>query len=150
VHFVALDTEQLGETQTGWLAQDLAQNELPWTVVYLHRPPFSSGYHGSSGQVRAAFSSLFEQHGVQVVFAGHDHNYERTQPINGVTYVVTGAGGHGTRRVGRSSFTAYSENVLHFVHGEVQGDTLLLHAIDAGGREFDSVSIAQDPERDPE
>jgi predicted phosphodiesterase len=146
VHFVALDTEQLGEPQTAWLAQDLAQNELPWTIVYLHRPPFSSGHHGSSRQVREAFSSLFEQHGVQVVFAGHEHSYERTRLINGVTYVVTGGGGYGTRSVGRSAFTAYSEGVLHFVHAELQGDALLLHAIDAGGREFDSASIARDPD----
>jgi 3',5'-cyclic AMP phosphodiesterase CpdA len=148
VHFVALDTEQVGAAQAGWLAQDLAENELPWTVVYLHRPPYSSGDHGSSTRVRDAFSPLFEEYGVQVVFAGHDHDYERTRLINGVTYVVTGGGGHGTRSVGRSSFTAYSEAVLHFVQAEVQGETMLLHAIDAGGREFDSVRIARDPERE--
>ena len=146
VHFVALDTEQVGAAQADWLAEDLASNDLPWTVVYLHRPPYSSGEHGSSTRVRDAFSPLFEEYGVQVVFAGHDHDYERTRLINGVTYVVTGGGGHGTRSVGHSAFTAYSEDVLHFVQAEVQGDAMLLHAIDAGGREFDSVRIARDPE----
>jgi calcineurin-like phosphoesterase family protein len=145
VHFVALDTERVDAAQTLWLERDLAENSLPWTVVYLHRPPYSSGEHGSSSRVREAFSPLFAEYGVQLVLAGHDHDYERTQPIDGVTYVVTGGGGKGTRPVGSSSFTAYSEAVLHFVVAEARGDTLSLHAIDAVGREFDSVRIARFP-----
>lgn len=141
VHFVALDTEQLGDAQRAWLTRDLASSPLPWKIVYLHRPPYSSGYHGSSRAVRDAFSRIFMKHGVQVVFAGHDHDYERTKVIDGVTYIVTGGGGHSTRRVGHSAFTAFSEDVLHFVYAEVQGDAMLLHAIDATGREFDSVRI---------
>jgi 3',5'-cyclic AMP phosphodiesterase CpdA len=141
VHFVALDTERVGSTQSEWLERDLTENRLPWTVVYLHRPPYSSGDHGSSMAVRNAFSSLFERHGVDVVFAGHDHDYERTTPIAGVTYIVTGGGGHSTRPVGRSSFTAYSEDVLHFVYAEVDREQMTLHAIDAVGREFDSVRL---------
>ena len=148
VHFVALDTEQLGEAQSAWLARDLANNQLPWKVVYLHRPPYSSGYHGSSRAVREAFSPIFAEHGVQVAFAGHDHDYERTRVIDGVTYFVTGGGGHSTRAVGHSAFTAFSEDVLHFVYTEVQGDTMLVHAIDATGREFDSVRIPRGPAPD--
>jgi acid phosphatase type 7 len=141
IHFVALDTERVDATQTAWLEDDLSRNLLPWTIVYLHRPPYSSGDHGSAGDVRRAFAPLFADHGVDVVFAGHDHDYERTDAIVGVTYIVTGGGGHGTRPVGRSSFTAYSEDVLHFVYGEVTTERMLLHAIDASGREFDSVRI---------
>lgn len=141
VHFVGLDTERVGAAQIEWLDEDLSRNALPWTVVFLHRPPFSSGDHGSSLRVRDAFVPLFERHGVAVVFAGHDHDYERTQAIEGVTYIVTGGGGHNTRAVGWSSFTAYAEDVLHFVYAEVEGDRLSVHAIDATGREFDSVRI---------
>lgn len=149
VHFVALDTERLNAAQTLWLERDLSENELPWTIAYMHRPPYSSGTHGGSQSVRDTLVPAFEAHGVQVVLSGHDHDYERTHPINGVTYVVTGGGGHGTRTVGRSSFTAFSEAVLHFVYGEVDGEYLVLHAIDAAGREFDSVRIARDGGRGP-
>jgi predicted MPP superfamily phosphohydrolase len=141
VHFVALDTERIDATQTEWLDRDLGANQLPWTVVYLHRPPYSSGDHGSSTAVREAFVPLFERYGVDIVFAGHDHDYERTEPLQGVTYIVTGGGGRSTRAVGRSSFTAYSEDVLHFVYAEVDDDTMMLHAIDAVGREFDSLRL---------
>lgn len=141
VHFIALDTERIGPEQTAWLEQDLARNSLPWKVAYLHRPPYSSGAHGSSPSVRAAFSPLFEQFGVQLVLAGHDHDYERTIPLGGVTYVVTGGGGYSTRPVGRSDFTARAASVFHFVLVEVRADELSLRAIDADGATFDEVLL---------
>jgi hypothetical protein len=76
-----------------------------------------------------------------LVLSGHDHDYERTAPLNGVTYVVTGGGGRGTRNVGHSSFTAFSQEVIHFVFVEAQGPRLVLHAIDATGREFDQAVL---------
>lgn len=141
VHFVGLDTERIGAPQAAWLTADLEANTLPWVVVYGHKPPYSSGEHGSNHEFRDVFGPILEQYRVPLVLNGHEHDYERTKPINGVTYVVTGGGGRGTRPVGESSFTAYSEDVLHFVFVEIEGDTLLLHAIDGVGREFDSTLI---------
>lgn len=143
-HFVALDTDQIGERQAAWLEADLSGNQLPWTIVYGHRPPFSSGEHGGDGAFREWFVPLLERHRVQLVLNGHDHDYERTKAIHGVTYVVTGGGGVGTRPVGSSDFTAFSESVIHFVYIEIFGDTLQLHAIDGVGREFDQVLISRD------
>jgi acid phosphatase type 7 len=143
VHFVGLDTEQPYAEQIAWLDRDLAQNERSWAVVYLHRPPYSSGAHGGSPTIEAAFVPLFERHRVTIVFAGHDHDYERTVPINGVTYVITGGGGKSTRSVGSSWFTAHSERALHFVSVEVSGGTLMLRAIDSTGRELDSAVITR-------
>jgi 3',5'-cyclic AMP phosphodiesterase CpdA len=141
VHFVALDTERIGPAQAAWLEADLAKNRLPWTVVYGHRPPLSSGEHGGDAGFQQHFVPVIERHGVQLVLSGHDHNYERTRTLNGVTYVVTGGGGKGTRPVGKSPFTAFSEAVIHFVYVEISGNTLILHAIDGQGQEFDSVRI---------
>ena len=86
---------------------------------------------------------IFEKHGVQLTLWGHDHNYERTNTIGGVTYVVTGGGGTGTRNVGSSSFTAFSAEVSHFVYLETVGDELRLWAIDATGQTFDTAIIQQ-------
>jgi acid phosphatase type 7 len=141
VHFVALDTEKIGSEQASWLQRDLAANELPWVIVYLHRPPFSSGDHGSDGAVRRWFVPIFEAHDVPLVLAGHDHHYERSRPQNGVHYIVSGGGGRGTRPVDRASFTAYAEAVLNFLFIEIEGDVLTVHAIDGAGREFDSLRI---------
>ena len=141
IHFAALDTEADYATQAAWLDADLAATDRPWKIVYMHRPPYSSGYHGSDMALRAALAPVVEAHHVQLVLAGHDHSYERTLPQNGVTYVVTGGGGKGTYGVGHSSFTAFSAQVIHFVYVEVAADQLILHAVDATGAEFDSVVI---------
>jgi 3',5'-cyclic AMP phosphodiesterase CpdA len=141
VHFVALDTEQIGSSQARWLDADLMQTRLPWTIVVGHRPPFSSGSHGSSSEFRKHFVPVLEKYQVPLVLSGHDHDYERTKVMNGVTYVVTGGGGHGTRPVGRNSFTAFSEQVIHFVFVEVEGSRMVVHAIDGVGREFDQAVI---------
>jgi acid phosphatase type 7 len=143
VHFVGLDTEALSTEQADWLRADLAQKRLPWTVVFGHRPPYSSGEHGSSLDVREAFGPILEAHGVDLVLSGHEHDYERTEPINGITYIVSGGGGRELRPVGTSSFTGFSESVLHFLAGEATANHLALHAIDGIGREFDQVYLTR-------
>lgn len=78
VHFAALDTEADYPTQARWLDDDLAASPLPWKIVYLHRPPYSSGEHGSDTVLREVLAPVLEWHGVQLVLAGHDHDYERS------------------------------------------------------------------------
>lgn len=144
VHFVALDTEADYRTQAAWLDEDLAASSAPWTIVYMHKPPYSSGAHGSDLSLRNKLAPVLKRHGVQLVLSGHDHNYERMIPQFGTAYVVTGGGGIGTKSVGNSSFTAFSEDVIHFVYVEVGVDVLVLHAIDATGREFDSMVVPRE------
>ena len=140
-HFVALDTTRTGAKQADWLDTDLAANTAAWTVVFLHHPPFSSGEHGSDTDVQRWFVPVFARHHVDLVLAGHDHDYERTKPQDGVTYVVTGGGGRGTRPVGSSAFTAFSDQVENFVFVTIDGSTLTLHAIDGVGTEFDQLVL---------
>lgn len=142
VHFVALDTNEMTDEQAAWLDQDLAASDREWRIAFGHHPPFSSGEHGSSMRFRELFGPVLERHRVDLVLSGHDHDYERVKLQNGVHYVVTGGGGRGTRPVGESAFTDFSEQVLHFVYVEVEGDQLLLHAIDATGVEFDQLAIS--------
>ncbi len=146
VHFVALDTEADYRTQIEWLDRDLEANKLPWKIIYMHKPPYSSGMHGSDTTLRTLLAPVLKRHGVQLVLAGHDHNYERIKPQDGTAYVVTGGGGVGTRSVGTSSFTDLSEDVIHVIYGAVGPDEMVLHAIDATGREFDSMVIPRVPQ----
>lgn len=146
VHFVALDTEADYSKQMKWLEQDLAATQLPWKIIYMHRPPYSSGTHGSDTTLRSKLAPIAEKYGVQLVLTGHDHHYERMKPQNGVAYVVTGGGGVGTRSAGTSSFTALSDDVIHFVQVEVGVDELVMHAIDATGKEFDSMVVPRVPD----
>jgi hypothetical protein len=81
-----------GSEQHGWLEQTLAANAQPWLFVYFHIPPYSSVWDELEDDVRRALPPLFERYGVDMVFNGHKHNYERNE-VNGITYVVTAGGG---------------------------------------------------------
>jgi hypothetical protein len=118
--------------QVEWLNDALADSASQWKVVALHHPPFSSGRHGSTPEVARVLRPVLERHHVDLVLSGHDHHYERTRPIGGITYVVSG-GGCKTTPVGRSRFTAVAESTLHFLVVQVRGDRLLSTAIRADG-----------------
>lgn len=142
VHFAALDTEDDYKKQMAWLDEDMAASKAPWKVVYMHRPPYSSGDHGSDTGLRTLLAPIVEKHHIQFVLAGHDHDYERMKlDTNGTQYVVTGGGGRGTYTVGASAFTAFSSAVIHYTYIEFGVDQAVMHAIDGNGVEFDSAVI---------
>lgn len=141
VHVAVLDSFGDRAEQMQWIDRDLSMTTQPWKIVVTHLPPYSSGFHGSYLDVRDAFSPIFARHGASIVFSGDDHHYERSVPIDGVTYVVTGGGGRSVREVGESDHTALSVTVFHFVYVTATQDTMRLHAIDATGREFDGLEL---------
>jgi 3',5'-cyclic AMP phosphodiesterase CpdA len=111
-----------------FLENALEAADTTWTIVAMHHPPYSAGYQGSSIDARRAFAPLFEQYGVQLVLSGHDHDYQRSEVINGVTYVVSGAGS-GARRTGSEDFTAVSYAFLHFVDVAAYDDRMVVRAV---------------------
>jgi hypothetical protein len=138
---IALDsTRPKDPDQLAWLQATLAGSDAKWKVVALHHPPYSSGYHGSSDAARDSFVPLFERYGVQIVFSGHEHDYQRTNPINGVTYIVSGAGSR-ARRTGIDDFTAVAYATHHFVDMNVFDDHIVLRAINQDGEQFDEVIV---------
>lgn len=141
VLIVALDSTRPDDpAQLAWLEATLGETTATWKLVILHHPPFSGGFHGSSIDVRDAFGPLFEAHEVDLVFAGHDHDYQRSAPINGVTYVVSGGAAKLRPAVLVDGMeTAYS--VHHFVDVGIWEDRLVLQAVDQRGRQFDEVVL---------
>ncbi|MGD9704128.1 MAG: metallophosphoesterase [Acidimicrobiia bacterium] len=141
VLLVGLDSNQAHDpTQLAWLEETLAGSDATWKIVALHHPPYSAGYQGSSTDVRAIFQPLFERYGVQLVLSGHDHDYQRSEPIDGVTYVVSG-GGSGTRRTGEESFTAVSFSWHHFLDVNVFADRLVVRAVNQELRVADEFTL---------
>lgn len=151
VHFIALDTEgsfsqisdERDDDMLDWLRQDLEKTDRRWKIAYFHRPPYSSGRHGSSLEVREAFSPIFEEYGVQLVLTGHDHTYERSVEIDGVVYVVTGGGGQWLYRVGESDFTVVSKRDHNFSVIEASPSQLTLRAINIQGEVIDEFTLSQ-------
>lgn len=95
-HFVGLDSENITTNQVDWLTQDLANTPSKCIIAYWHRPRWSSGVHGKYKPVQAFWQALPEG---STVLSGHDHHYERFNPIDGITQFVVGTGGKSIRSV---------------------------------------------------
>ena len=89
-------------TQYQWLASDLAAHPGACTIVYYHHPLFNIGAEGATVEMQPIWK-LLAQYGVTLVLNGHDHTYQRWQPLDGeglpkpdgITEIVEGASGHG-------------------------------------------------------
>ncbi len=150
-HFVALDSELYyddgggdPERQKAWLERDLGETRQPWKFVFFHRPPYSSSEHGSDLVVREDLEPILARHGIDLVFSGHDHDYERTVQIKGVTYLVTGGGGKDLYEAGESEWTAFSRSVHHAVRVRVDGDRLRLEAVEPNDAVVDRLDLHLD------
>jgi 3',5'-cyclic AMP phosphodiesterase CpdA len=143
-HFVALDSElyysdkgSSSKEQKAFLEQDLAATRKRWKIAFLHRSPYGSSRHGGDEKVREDLEPLFVKHGVDLVFGGHDHVYERTVPIGGVTYVVSGGGGRKLYPARTSAWTACSKSAHHAVFVRVDGGRLSIVAAEPEGTVLD-------------
>ncbi len=142
VQFVALDSNRPDDAgQLAWLTETLRTSASRWKIALLHHPPYSGGWHGSDLRVRSAFSPLFEKYGVQLVLAGHDHDYQRTKTINGVTYIVSG-GAAKLRAAHLANFAVAAWSTYHFLDIAVWQDHLDVRAIDQQLGVIDEVEIA--------
>jgi hypothetical protein len=81
-----------GSPQWRWLRADLAAHPSTCTLAYWHQPRYSSGLHGSDLAYQP-FWDILARAGADVVLAGHDHDYERFAPIQGIREFVVGTGG---------------------------------------------------------
>ena len=94
VRFVALDSNLLDSRQLEWTESVLKARNEGWTICYFHHPLYSNaGRHGANVALRVALEPLLVRYGVDVVFSGHDHVYERLKPQKGITYFVEGSAG---------------------------------------------------------
>ena len=116
-------------------------------LLNMHYPPYSSGAHGSTLELREVVGDLAPKYGVELVLAGHDHDYERTKRIDGVTYIVAASGGAPIRRIQPMWFSAAVRTEPHFVIFDVERKTLVGRAINLNGETFDSFVIPPNPPR---
>jgi hypothetical protein len=147
VRFFALESTYPEPEQIAWLERELQASTDDWKIVYMHHPLYSSGaFHGSDVQLRRAIEPLLLKYSVSVVFAGHDHVYERVNPQEGISHFVIGSGGK--LRPGNINPTTgltargFDRDLTFFV-AEIAGDELTFQAISRLGQIVDSGRITR-------
>jgi len=92
--FFVLDSNYMDREQLDWLQLQLGGSHATWKICYFHHPLYSDARaHGPDTDLRKLLEPVFQSHGVSVVFAGHEHVYERLKPQNGIYYFVLGNSG---------------------------------------------------------
>jgi predicted MPP superfamily phosphohydrolase len=146
IRFFALDTNYLDKPELDWLEAELSKSGSEWKICFFHHPLYSSGRtHGSSLDLRAKLEPLFTHYGVNVVFSGHDHVYERIKPQKGIYYFVSGSGGSlrkGDLRRADFTETGFDQD-FHFMLVEIAGEELHFQAVTRTGQVIDSGMFAR-------
>jgi 3',5'-cyclic AMP phosphodiesterase CpdA len=131
--FFALDSNYMDAEQLTWLRRELEASKAAWKIAYFHHPLYSSAQrHGAQTDLRVVLEPLFIQYGLQVVFSGHDHVYERLKPQRGISYFVCGSSGQlrkGNLNEQSADTAAGFDQDLAFMVVEIEGDTLRFQAI---------------------
>src|SRR5215469_9680881 len=114
-----------------WMINDLDSTKQLWKLVVYHQPAFSSGDATILNNQMRAVAKVLEDHGVNLVFSGHEHNYQRTLPIRATS-----------RTAGTPSTTAGTPAV--YIDQTYDGKTQavpdgVLYVVEGGGgnRDFD-------------
>lgn len=133
--------------QLEWLDAALGASRARWKVVILHHPPHSpavpvryffvvpiGGGRAREGRLDEELTPILRRHGVDVVFAGHNHFYARMAPQNGIRYFVSGGGGRRTYDHAREpGYVLAGGAFYHFVYVRATAEVFEYYTIDAAG-----------------
>ena len=141
IRIFALDSNYMDAKQLTWFEKELAASGSDWKIAFFHHPIYSSGgTHGSDYALRDQLEPLFLKYHVDVVFAGHEHFYERIKPQKGIQYFISGGAGkvrkgdlHPDDLVAKGFDAGY-----HFMLIEIGGDQMHFQTISDRGDTIDS------------
>ena len=149
VRFFALDSNYMQQEQLTWLEKELAASGSDWKIAFFHHPLYSSGErHGSDEKLREQLEPLFVKHGMDMVFTGHEHFYERLKPQKNIHYIISGSAAKLRRgNIGDSGLTAkgYDQGYT-FVIVEIAGDDMHFQTLTDRGETVDSGVIRRQAE----
>jgi hypothetical protein len=147
MHLVVLDPWKLWLEQTtdvtlpdwkkqlDWLKQDLSRNNQKWTVLVNHFPLYCAGNYDSDTNeplklLREMLVPIIDQYGLDLVIAGHDHTYQRSYLLKGLS------GGRETFDPGRHRFHSgdFRPTVIRKNHGSHSGAIYVISGTAGGSR----------------
>jgi predicted phosphodiesterase len=139
VRFFILDSNYLDPEQVKWLNKELASSGSDWKIVYFHHPLYTTARRGPEVELRNILEPIFIRHGVDVVFAGHEHIYERFRPQKGVLHFTVGGAAKlrpGDTRPGPLTAATYDRD-RSFLLVEIADNRMFFQAVDRQGRIVD-------------
>jgi predicted MPP superfamily phosphohydrolase len=146
VQFLALDSTYMNPKQLTWIDKTLRSSGARWKICFFHHPLYNYGkMHGSDLDLRNQLRPLLTLYGVNAVFSGHEHAYERVKPEDGIYYFVLGSSGklhrndfHRTDMVARTF-----DRDQTFMLVEIAGDQLFFQVISRSGETVDGGSVTR-------
>jgi predicted phosphodiesterase len=148
--FFALDSNYMDPQQLKWLDEQLSRSNDRWKIAYFHHPLYSSGgRHGSEVDLRAQLEPLFVRYGVDIVFAGHEHFYERVKPQKGIYYFISGGAAKlakGDIRKGPLTAAGFDTD-MSFMLAELGKDSMQFQVLSRVGKRIDAgvLPLAAEP-----
>lgn len=141
VRFFALNSNYMDQRQVRWLEDELKKSGSDWKICFFHHPLYSSGgRHGPNKELRRVIEPTLINNGVDVVFAGHEHFYERFKPQSGIYHFITGAGGKiapNDVKASRQTEKSFDQD-QHFMLVEITGDQMHFQVISRASKSIDS------------
>ncbi len=164
--FINLNSEN-PSGQTAWLQTTLAaaaaDPSIMWKVISFHKPFFNIGLHaGDMNAYRSTWWKAFDDYGVDLILNGHDHNYQRSKPVNlkvstttpvakygsgvgeGRCQIICGGAGAGLYAVGSGadSWTVNTKNSINnFVNCVVDNCTMVITAYTSTGSVLETFTL---------
>jgi predicted MPP superfamily phosphohydrolase len=145
VRFFALDSNYMDATQLTWLEKQLKDaGNKDWKICFFHHTLYSTAKaHGSAVELRSLLEPMFIKYGVDAVFAGHDHVYERIHPQAGIYYFTEGSSGE--LRPGDLKRTSIEEKGFDadrtFMLIEISGNEMYFETLSRVGNLIDSGTL---------
>jgi predicted phosphodiesterase len=143
VAFFALDSNYMDPEQLAWVEGRLKAADSAWKICFFHHPLYSDGKtHGPDLDLRNRIEPLFMKYGVDAVFSGHEHVYERLQQHD-IYYFIEGNSGElrlGNLRPSAQMIKGFDTDRA-FMLVEIAGDELRFKTISRTGQLVDSGTL---------
>ena len=151
VRFFVIDSNYLDPDQLRWLEKELSESGSDWKIAYFHHPMYTTARRGPEVEVRAVLEPLFVKHGVDVVFTGHEHIYERLNPQKGIYHFTVGGAAKLRKGDTRPSplLAARFDRDRSFLLAEIAGDSLYFQTVSRTGIVVDKGVLARREVRPP-
>jgi acid phosphatase type 7 len=145
--FVVLDFNANTSAQATWLdgvLADARNKGLVHLFAFMHSSPYDSGTHGNNTTAQTEWVPVFQKYNLDMIFGGHDHDYEHgVNPTTHLSWVITGGGGaplyaDNSMQPGQLKF----ESTLNYVKVSVSGEMVTMTAMRPDGSQIESFSFS--------